>query len=673
LKVRTSHDTIEEFSKSKIVRALVNEADAPIAIAEKIADEVENYLARIEVAPSTTMIREMVNAKLIEYGFDDIASYHQRLGLPIYDVKRLVTMGYRMESSTQFNPESIHKHMGDMIARSYALNAVIPGEVADAHRQGLINIHELEYFVTRPYCFCHDPRYFLRGGLRVDGSGRDTATSGPAKHPEVAIFHAAKALAASQVFWSGGQGYNHFNVFMAPYFTGKNDREVSQLCQVFVYEMSQQYVARGGQMVFSSVSLSPGIPGELGGIRAVKPGGIVGPETYSDYHDESLAIFRGMMGVLLEGDHSGKPFPFPRVEIRVVPGMLKSAEREYMMACELAAKFGSPVFLNQGCGFVGAFSSSVESRLIADGSSGYPESIRGGILQEVTINMPRVAFESRGREGKFFEILGSRMDLAKKILTLKMEIIDSRMKEGSLSFAAQPDGESSYLELGNQGLLIGILGLNEAVKSLSGDQLHESGEALSLGETILERMGAIAGEYSREEGKRFEICQSPSIDAQHRLATIDRKIFRSRFVAQGESSAGSLYYTTGAHVQATAEVPLEEMLEISARLQRLLVGGSIMDVWLDGVPSAELLYKMVGNLARSEIPLFGFSQDLTLCLSCGATGTGLGHECRICGSREVDWISRLNGEVSRVGIGDEIGGWNPGAREQLLSRRRYSL
>jgi len=379
LKVRTSHDTIEEFNKSKIVRALVNEADAPIAIAEKIASEVENYLTRIEVTPSTTMIREMVNAKLIEYGFDDIASYHQRLGLPIYDVKKILTMGDRMDSSTQFNPESIHKHMGDMIARSYALNAVIPGEVADAHREGLVSIHEIEYFATRPHGFCHDLRYFLLGGLRVDGSGRDTAIAGPARHPEVAIFHAAKALAASQVFWSGGQSYNHFNVFMAPYIVGSSDREVFQLCQLFVYEMSQQYVARGGQMVWSSVSLSPGVPSELEDVRAVMPGGRVGPDTYSDFYEESLRIFRGMMGVLLEGDYGGKPFPFPRIEIRVVPEALKSAQDEYLMACELAARFGSPIFLNQGCSQVDAFSSSIESRLLVDGSCECPGSIRGGI------------------------------------------------------------------------------------------------------------------------------------------------------------------------------------------------------------------------------------------------------------------------------------------------------
>ena len=619
------------------------------------------------------MIREVVNAKLIEYGFDDIAAKHQRLGLPVYDVQRILSGGERMETSTQFNPESIHKYMGDLIAREYALSSVIPTEIADAHRRGVIHIHDLEYFVTRPYCFVHDLRDILMQGLRVDGSGKDTAVAGPAKHGEVAIFHAAKALAASQVFWSGGQSYNMFNVFMAPYLEGRDEKGIAQLCQMFIYEMSQQYVARGGQMVLSSVSLYPGVPEDLLDEEAVKPGGSVGPETYSDYVDESLAIFRGMMGVFLKGDFSGKPFPFPQVEIKLDPKIVNKARDEYLAACELAAKFGSSLFLNMFRNDILPWHCSVESLLIVDGSTGGPSSLRGGVLQEVTLNLPKVAYESRGRESRMNDLLLERMELARSVLMLKKDLMESRMKEGSLGFAAQRIGEARRLEIDGQQMLFGIVGMNEAVKSMTGSELHESGEALGLASEILRAMADFSCDCSKETGLSFDICQSPSLEAGNRLARIDRREFRRRFVGEGDFSDGSVFYTDGAQVRASADIPLEDRLEVEARFHPLLRGGAAFNVWLADVPDPEVVWRQTLRMAQTGIGLFGFTQDLTLCMACGATSFGLSNACGSCRSEDVDWISRIGGEVSRVGIRDEIGGWNAGSRRQLLSRKRYAI
>jgi ribonucleoside-triphosphate reductase len=186
-------------------------------------------------------------------------------------------------------------------------------------------------------------------------------------------------------------------------------------------------------------------------------------------------------------------------------------------------------------------------------------------------------------------------------------------------------------------------------------------------------MREVTDRYTREEEKPFGICQSPSVNAQHRLATIDRKTFRGRFIAQGESSDGSLYYSTGSQVQATADVPLEERIEIEARFHPKLDGGAVLDVWMDGTPSPEVVFKRVRDISGSEVSIFGFTRDLTLCMSCGTTSGGLNSSCPSCGAGKIDWVSRFNGEVGRVGIGEEIGGWNRGARKQLLSRRRYSL
>jgi ribonucleoside-triphosphate reductase len=89
-----------------------------------------------------------------------------------------------------------------------------------------------------------------------DGNGTKASVAGPAKRAEVAVLHAVKALGSAQTNFAGGQGYYNFLTFLAPYFEGLEYDEIKQLIQMFVYEMTQMMVARGGQLVFSSVQLT---------------------------------------------------------------------------------------------------------------------------------------------------------------------------------------------------------------------------------------------------------------------------------------------------------------------------------------------------------------------------------------------------------------------------------
>ncbi len=237
LTVRTSRNTLESFDRSKIVESLVKETGLDRKIAEEIAKEVEEFVKGLKFI-SAPLIREIVNVKLLERGLEEARRDYTRLGLPVYDVTNIIEKGIRENANLQHNPETIHKHVADWVMKEYALLKALPLHLADAHMKGEIHIHDLEYFVTRPYCFQHDLRWFLKNGLKVDGTGENTAVAGPAKNAEVAILHAAKALAAAQTNFAGGQGLDFFNVWLAPYMAGKTYKEIKQLAQMFVYEMS---------------------------------------------------------------------------------------------------------------------------------------------------------------------------------------------------------------------------------------------------------------------------------------------------------------------------------------------------------------------------------------------------------------------------------------------------
>ena len=239
LMVRTSKNTIERFNREKIVESLIKETGLDRKTAEEIALEVEETIRRSRIGfISAPLIREIVNVKLLERGLEKERANYTRLGLPVYDVTQIIEKGVRENANLQHNPETIHKLVADWVMKEYALLKVLPLHLADAHMRGEIHIHDLEYFATRPYCFQHDLRWFLKNGLKVDGTGENTAVAGPAKHPEVAILHAAKALAAAQTNFAGGQGLDFFNVWLAPYMQGLSYERIKQLAQMFVYEMS---------------------------------------------------------------------------------------------------------------------------------------------------------------------------------------------------------------------------------------------------------------------------------------------------------------------------------------------------------------------------------------------------------------------------------------------------
>jgi ribonucleoside-triphosphate reductase len=128
------------------------------------------------------------------------------------------------------------------------------------HLDGDIHIHDLEYFRTRIFCQDYDLRWLFYYGLVPSGNPATSAIAKPAQNAEVAILQAVKLMGAGQTHCAGGQGFYNFLTFIAPYLYDLMYSEIKQLMQMLVYELMQMYVARGGQTIFSSLQLSPGVP-----------------------------------------------------------------------------------------------------------------------------------------------------------------------------------------------------------------------------------------------------------------------------------------------------------------------------------------------------------------------------------------------------------------------------
>ena len=268
--VRTSSETLSDWNRQRIVDALLRETTIDRDTAEQISREVEEQILASKISLVTApLVRELVDAKLIEYGLEEARKMHTRLGVPLYDVDQLILHPNRENANVPHGPEATNLTLAERIKKEYALLNVFSQEIGDAHMRGDLHLHDLG-FIDRPYCSGQSLEYIKKFGLSLPNS---LSMAKPAKHPEVLLAHMVKFAAALQSNFAGAIGWDAVNLFFAPYLVGLSDREVHQLAQMLIYEFSQQAVARGGQAIFTDINLYWEVPKHFENVQAIGPGG----------------------------------------------------------------------------------------------------------------------------------------------------------------------------------------------------------------------------------------------------------------------------------------------------------------------------------------------------------------------------------------------------------------
>jgi ribonucleoside-triphosphate reductase len=533
-----------------------------------------------------------------------------------------------------------------------------------------MHIHDLEYFGTRPFCQDWDLRYFFYYGLMPDGNGTKASVAGPAKRAEVAILHAVKALGSAQTNFAGGQGYYNFLTFLAPYMEGMVYNEIKQNMQMFVYEMTQMMVARGGQLVFSSIQLSPGVPTLWQDKPCIYKGKIwdgksAPRRTYGEFEREVRLLFKALMEVMLEGDYWGKPFNFPKPEISIEPDFMNEREEFnrknpdlptfqelYLMTFELASKFGTPYYDNQLPAYRGAGKGiscyqccAYQFSTVADKDSDFEKKLffedgrhfSMGSWQVVSVNCPRAAYDAEGDDGRLFAELKGLMDIAVEIFKIKRRWMDLIRANSRMPFAMQrpkdPNtGDRGALAVDLEGLVytVGVVGVNEMVQHHTGKQLHESKEAFRLAIRAMTEMELYSRELSKKNNMTIALARTPAETTGQRFAVadlLDRRYHNFAVkVIKGDIEEGlemlgksrdlPVYYTNGTHVAPGANVPLTKRMEIEHVFFPIVDGGNIFHIWLgEARPDPRGLMDMAMKLCRNtQIGYFAFTRDITVSL-----------------------------------------------------------
>ena len=404
--------------------------------------------------------------------------------------------------------------------------------------------------------------------------------------------------------------------------------------------------------------------------------------TYGDYVGVAREFACAMLDVWGEGDKNGRVFEFPKCDFHISAETFEDpAQHEvFMKACELAGRNGSTYFIFDRDAVTLSACCRLRTTIQDNRMLRHPESLRFCGFQNITINIPQAAYRAARKgactlEGLLSEI-DATMELAVQAHLQKRARIASMMSGPGCPLwqigRNACDGRP-YVELDKCTYIIGLIGVNDAVKFISGSEFHESEDALDMGLKIVAHMYLRAGEATRKHGLKFSLEESPAESAARRLAKADLQFFpeEARTTIKGETEDVA-FYTNSIHLAADADVSLVERIRQQSKFHSLIESGAIIHAFVgEERPSAESIAKLAREtFFRTQAAQLTVSPEFSYCTECMNNMRGLRDKCDQCGSPRVVHEARV------VGYFSKIENWNKSKRLGELSARhrgRYSV
>ncbi|MBC7230085.1 MAG: hypothetical protein H5T74_06810 [Actinobacteria bacterium] len=437
--------------------------------------------------------------------------------------------------------------------------------------------------------------------------------------------------------------------------------------------------AHNSQVVFTDFNLYWNVPRHFRDTPAIGPGGEYTGKTYKDYEKEAQTFLKALFEVYLEGDAMGKTFVFPKPLLHINEDFFRTEGHEEFLdlACKVASRQGITYFVfDRGDEITVSQCCRLKLRLKEQDlqETMTPERMRFSALQNITINLPRIAYKANGSDEVLFHELEKAMQMVAKAHLQKKEFISSLMAlgiKGPLSVLCDDKDGEPYLRLDRLTYLAGLLGLNEMVQYHTGMELHQSQEALKFGLKVVAHMNLTCKRLSEEYGINMVLEESPAESSGYRLAKLDMKYYPAQAmqVLKGDIERDEFYYTNSVHLNVEADIDYIERVQKQSLFHPLIEAGAICHIWLgehepDPASIKNFVIKTFRNTHSSQI---AFSPEFTVCNDCRRTHRGLHQACPHCGSEDVYGITRIVGYFSKITT------WNKGKVGELKDRVRTSL
>lgn len=624
-------------------------------------------------------IQDCVEQTLMETGFTDVAKSYilyrknhekMRTNNTLLDYKKIVDNYIHVNDWRVKENSTVTYSIGGLIlsnsgaiTANYWLSEVYDEEIANAHRNADIHLHDLS--MLSGYCAGWSLRQLISEGL---GGVSGKITSAPAKHLSVLCNQMVNFLGIMQNEWAGAQAFSSFDTYLAPFVKTDNlsYEEVKKCIESFVYGCN--IPARWGtQAPFTNITLDWVVPEDLADQYCIV-GGKLMDFKYKDCKKEMDMVNKAFIEIMIEGDANGRGFQYPIPTYSITKDFDWSDTENNRLLFEMTSKYGTPYFSNYvNSDMKPSDIRSMCCRLRLDlrelrkKSGGYFGSGEStGSIGVVTINMPRIAYLAKDVDD-FYARLDHMMDISARSLAIKRKVITKLLEEGLYPYTKHYLGSFK-----NHFSTIGLVGMNEV--GLNANWLHKDlthKETQDFVEEVLNHMRERLVIYQGEYGDLYNLEATPAESTSYRLAKHDKERYPD--IVTASENGKTPYYTNSSHLPVGYTDDIFSALDIEDRLQTLYTSGTVFHAFLgEKLPDWKAAANLVRKIAENyKLPYYTLSPTYSVCKEHGYIA-GEHFTCPKCGQK-AEVYSRITGYYRPVQ------NWNDGKLEEYKERRTYNI
>ena len=625
-------------------------------------------------------IQDSVERVLGQAGYEEVAKAYilyrkqrekmRAMKSTILDYKDVVNSYVKVEDWRVKENSTVTYSVGGLIlsnsgavTANYWLSEIYDEEIAEAHRNADIHIHDLSMLTG--YCAGWSLKQLIKEGL---GGITGKITSAPARHLSVLCNQMVNFLGIMQNEWAGAQAFSSFDTYLAPFV--KVDHlsypEVKKCIEAFIYGVNTPS-RWGTQAPFSNITLDWTVPDDLAELPALV-GGVEMDFKYKDCKKEMDMVNKAFIETMIEGDSNGRGFQYPIPTYSITKDFDWSDTENNRLLFEMTAKYGTPYFSNYIISDMQP--SDVRSmccRLRLDlrelrkktgGFFGSGEST--GSVGVVTINMPRIAYLSANKD-EFYARLNHMMDIAARSLKIKRGVITKLLNEGLYPYTKRYLGTFE-----NHFSTIGLIGMNEV--GLNANWLRadmSDPRTQEFTKEVLNHMRERLSDYQEQYGDLYNLEATPAESTTYRLAKHDRK--RWPGIKTAGKPGDTPYYTNSSHLPVDYTVDIFDALDIQDELQTLYTSGTVSHAFLgEKLPDWKAAASLVRTIASNyKLPYYTLSPTYSICKEHGYLA-GEVKVCPHCGAK-TEVYSRITGYYRPVQ------NWNDGKLQEYANRTEYDI
>lgn len=625
-------------------------------------------------------IQDSVERVLGQAGYEEVAKAYilyrkqrekmRTMKSTILDYKDVVNSYVKVEDWRVKENSTVTYSVGGLIlsnsgavTANYWLSEIYDEEIAEAHRNADIHIHDLSMLTG--YCAGWSLKQLIKEGL---GGITGKITSAPARHLSVLCNQMVNFLGIMQNEWAGAQAFSSFDTYLAPFV--KVDHlsypEVKKCIEAFIYGVNTPS-RWGTQAPFSNITLDWTVPDDLAELPALV-GGVEMDFKYKDCKKEMDMVNKAFIETMIEGDSNGRGFQYPIPTYSITKDFDWSDTENNRLLFEMTAKYGTPYFSNYiNSDMQPSDVRSMCCRLRLDlrelrkktgGFFGSGEST--GSVGVVTINMPRIAYLSANKD-EFYARLNHMMDIAARSLKIKRGVITKLLNEGLYPYTKRYLGTFE-----NHFSTIGLIGMNEV--GLNANWLRadmSDPRTQEFTKEVLNHMRERLSDYQEQYGDLYNLEATPAESTTYRLAKHDRK--RWPGIKTAGKPGDTPYYTNSSHLPVDYTVDIFDALDIQDELQTLYTSGTVFHAFLgEKLPDWKAAASLVRTIASNyKLPYYTLSPTYSICKEHGYLA-GEVKVCPHCGAK-TEVYSRITGYYRPVQ------NWNDGKLQEYANRTEYDI